>query len=308
MLTDVIPFLACPVCGEALELAGNTLACENRHSFDVARQGYVNLLPGRARPHTADTADMIEARAAFLGSGRYSPIAEAVTAAAVGAVGALPAAGAPGTVSTAEDACMVDAGAGTGYYLAHTLDALPGRTGLALDISATAAKRAARAHERIGSIVCDTWKRLPIRDGAAAVVLDIFSPRNADEFARVLAPGGSLIVVTPAGQHLKELVGVLGLVSVDERKDDRLEESLGTSFELREQVAVEFEMPLSHSEVALLVGMGPSSRHITPDQLASRIGALPEPVVVTASVRVGVYAARQLSCAPPDHDDGLVAL
>lgn len=281
MLTDVIPFLACPVCGEALELAGNTLSCENRHSFDVARQGYVNLLPGRARPHTADTAEMIEARAAFLESGRYAPIAEAVTAAALLAAGVGP-----------EDACIVDAGTGTGYYLAHALGALDGRTGLALDISATAAKRAARAHERIGSIVCDTWKRLPIRDGAAAVVLDIFSPRNADEFARVLAPGGSLIVVTPAGQHLKELVGVLGLVSVDERKDDRLEDSLGKSFKLREQVAVEFEMLLSHSEVALLVGMGPSSRHITPEQLAGRIGALAEPAVVTASVRVGVYSVR----------------
>lgn len=278
MLTDVTPLLACPVCGESLELVGPTLACENKHSFDVARQGYVNLLPGRARPHTADTAEMIEARAAFLGSGRYSPIADAVTAAAELASGA-----------TANDTCVVDAGAGPGYYLARVLDALPDRRGIALDISATAARRAAHAHDRIGSIVCDTWKRLPIRTGAAALVLDIFSPRNAAEFARLLAPGGSLIVVTPAGQHLKELVGVLGLVSVDEHKDERLDDSLGGSFKLREQAAVEFEMPLSHAEVSLLVRMGPSSRHITPEQLAGRIAALPEPVTVTASVRVGVY-------------------
>jgi 23S rRNA (guanine745-N1)-methyltransferase len=301
MLDDVVAFLACPVCGQDLSVDGGTLSCRDSHSFDVARQGYVNLLPGRARPHTADTVEMVEARAAFLASGRYSPVADAVAHAAVAALGghASPAghAGAgPATPRDAESAtvegCVVDAGAGPGYYLARVLDALPDRAGLALDISAPAARRAARARERIGSVVCDTWKRLPVRSGAAALVLDVFSPRNADEFARVLAPGGALIVVTPAARHQAEIVGVLGLVSVDERKDDRLADSLGPLFELETKTDVEFEMPLSHAEVATLVAMGPSSRHISPEDLAARLSGLPEPLLVTASVRIGTYRVR----------------
>jgi 23S rRNA (guanine745-N1)-methyltransferase len=287
MLDAVAAFLACPVCGQELTVAGGTLACADRHSFDVARQGYVNLLPGRARPHTADTVEMVEARAAFLGSGHYSPIADAVADAAVRVLGD-PAVADPGAVP----GCVVDAGAGPGYYLARVLDVLPDRAGLALDISAAAARRAAHAHQRIGSIVCDTWKRLPVRSGAAALVVDVFSPRNAEEFARVLAPGGALIVVTPAPQHQSEIVGVLGLVSVDERKDQRLEDALGPLFELEAQTSVEFELPLSHAEVATLVAMGPSSRHMSPEDLAARLSSLPEPVVVTASVRVGTYRVR----------------
>jgi 23S rRNA (guanine745-N1)-methyltransferase len=187
---------------------------------------------------------------------------------------------------------VVDAGAGPGYYLAAVLDALPERAGLALDISASAAKRAARADERIGSVVCDTWKRLPVRSGAAALVLDVFSPRNSDEFSRVLAPGGALVVVTPTAHHQREIVDALGLVSVDERKEDRLESSLGGSFALLEQLPVEFVMPLSHAEVATLVAMGPSSRHVTSALVSERLSLLPEPLDVTASVRVGVYRAR----------------
>jgi 23S rRNA (guanine745-N1)-methyltransferase len=286
MLDDVAAFLACPVCAEELVLADGMLACRNRHSFDIARQGYVNLLPGRARPHTADTTEMVEARASFLASGRYSPIADAVADAAVRALDH-----AAGTDSAA-GTCVVDAGAGPGYYLARVLDALPGRAGLALDISAHAAKRAARAHERIGSVVCDTWKLLPIRPGAAALVLDVFSPRNAQEFARVLAPSGALIVVTPTPRHQEEIVGMLELVSVDRRKDDRLEDSLGSLFGLEGQTPVEYLMPLSHAEIATLVAMGPSSRHLSPEGLSQRLSALPDPVAVTASVRVGTYRAR----------------
>ena len=287
MLQDVAAFLACPVCGEELALSDGMLACGNRHSFDVARQGYVNLLPGRARPHTADTTEMLEARATFLASGRYSPIADAVADAAACALG--DPAGAGGDVI---EGCVVDAGAGPGYYLARVLDTLPDRAGLAFDISAHAARRAARTHERIASIVCDTWKRLPIRSDAAALVLDVFSPRNAEEFARILAPRGGLIVVTPAAGHQGEIVGVLGLVSVDERKDERLEDSLGGLFDLEAQTPVEFEMPLSHAEVATLVAMGPSSRHVSPEDLAQRLSRLPEPLVVTASVRVRTYRVR----------------
>jgi 23S rRNA (guanine745-N1)-methyltransferase len=184
---------------------------------------------------------------------------------------------------------VVDVGAGTGHYLARVLERAPGRAGLALDLSKHALRRAASAHPRIGAAACDTWKPLPVRTGAAALVLDVFAPRNAAEFARVLGPGGALVVVTPASDHLRELVEVLGLVTVDARKGERLAGSLGERFVPAGSVPVRVTMSLTHADVAALVGMGPSSRHLTGPEIAARIGTLVEPVAVTAAVTVTVY-------------------
>src|SRR5205823_9615897 len=118
---------------------------------------------------------------------------------------------------------VVDLGAGTGHHTATVLDALPGRLGLALDSSTYALRRAARAHPRLGAVACDGWRRLPVRDGAAGLVLDVFAPRNGAEFRRILAPGGALLVVTPEPAHLHELVDTLGLLAVDPDKDRRLD-------------------------------------------------------------------------------------
>lgn len=276
MLADVIDYLACPVCGEPLAERSGALACVLRHSFDVARQGYVNLLPGDASPGTADTPAMIEARATFLGRGHFSAIADAVAEAAAEAL----ADGAPG--------CVVEIGAGTGYYLAAALDRLPERSGLALDISKAAAKRAAHAHERIGAVVCDAWERLPVRDGAAALVLDVFAPRNAAEFARILSPGGTLVVVTPTQRHLEEIVGPLGMIAVDAEKDRRVAEQLGGAFELTGSVAVEERMTLGRDDLMAVAGMGPSAWHAG-ENLSARVDALPLPQEVTFSVVVSAY-------------------
>ena len=78
VIDDVIELLRCPHCGAALDLEGPIARCAAGHSFDVARQGYLNLLPGNARTGTADTAAMVRARAAFLAAGHYAPIAAAV--------------------------------------------------------------------------------------------------------------------------------------------------------------------------------------------------------------------------------------
>ena len=277
MLADVVGCLECPVCGSDLVLEAAALRCARGHSFDVARHGYVNLLPGRARTGTADTPTMVDARAAFLGAGHYDAIMDAVAEASAAATAEGPA------------GCVADVGAGTGHYLARVLELVPDRAGLALDLSKHALRRAARAHPRIGAAACDTWKPLPVRTGAVALVLDVFAPRNAAEFARILSPGGSLVVVTPAADHLLELVDVLGLVTVDEHKDERLADSLGGRFTLEGSIPVRVAMSLTHDDVAALVGMGPSSRHATAAQLAARIGALAVPVAVTAAVTVSVY-------------------
>ncbi|MGW5668739.1 putative RNA methyltransferase [Micromonospora sp. NPDC003776] len=280
----ILARLRCPVCGEPLAegTAGTAraLRCPRRHSFDIARQGYVNLLAGRA-PHSGDSAEMVAARADFLAAGHYATVAAALATAATTAVGG----------RTAYP-LVVDAGAGTGWYLAAVLAALPDAVGLALDVAKPALRRAARAHPRATAALADTWQRLPLADRSAAVLLNVFAPRNGPEFHRVLDPAGTLLVVTPAEDHLAELVDALDLLRVDPAKADRVAGSLGGHFTEESSGVHRARLALTRTEVATLVGMGPSAWHTDPARLAERIAALPEPVPVTLAVRLGGYRPR----------------
>ncbi|MBX6382671.1 MAG: methyltransferase domain-containing protein [Microbispora sp.] len=268
MLADVIDHLVCPACREALRLTGGSVGCARGHSYDVARQGYVNML---SRPAgTADTPAMVAARARFLEAGHYAPLTRRLARLCAGA------------------AVVADAGAGTGHHLAAALG--PGAVGIAIDVSKHALKRAARAHPRIGAVVADVWRPLPVGDARVDVLLNVFAPRNAEEFARVLRPGGCLIVVTPGPGHLSPLVGRLGLLSVDEDKDRRLEDTLGTRFTRVAEETEEIALRLGHEEVEAVVGMGPSAWHTRPEELAAKIAALPDPVPVTASFHITRWA------------------
>lgn len=278
MLTDVIDALRCPHCAQRLDLVDVVARCPAGHAFDVARQGYLNLLGG-AGGIEGDTAAMVAARHDFLAAGHYSPIREALVE------------------ETAGDGLVAEIGAGTAYYLGGVVDAAPARTGVALDVSRFAARRAARAHPRIGSVVCDAWRGLPLRDGVATTVLDVFAPRNASEIARVLAPGGRLLVVTPDQEHLTELIGALGLIRVDAAKQDRLDTTLDPTFLCTGRRQLVSRMRLDHPGVGQLVAMGPSARHLDPPDLASRIAGLPEIVEVTASMTLSTWVPRtDLGC------------
>jgi 23S rRNA (guanine745-N1)-methyltransferase len=271
VLPEAVALLACAHCAAPLRQDGRVLRCPRGHAFDVARQGYVSLLGAGAGTGSADTAAMVAARDALLGAGHYAPVSAALAEAAGGAA-------VPGAV--------VDVGAGTGHHLAAVLDALPGRTGLALDLSRHAARRAARAHPRAGAVVADAWGRLPVLDGVAALVLDVFAPRNGGEAARVLAPGGLLLVVTPTPRHLAEVVGPLGMLAVDGAKEERLVRALAPHLVPEGATAVEATLLLGHDDLARLVAMGPSAFHVGPDEVAARVGALPDPVRVALSVRL----------------------
>ncbi|WP_406077418.1 putative RNA methyltransferase [Micromonospora sp. NBC_00858] len=293
----IVDRLRCPVCAEPLaEVAAggaSALRCPRRHSFDVARQGYVNLLAGRA-PHVGDTAEMVAARADFLSAGHYDLISTALAAAATQAVEHLAGEHLAEECEAGERAVgsyplVVDAGAGTGRHLAAVLAALPDAAGLALDVSKPALRRAARAHPRAAAALADTWQRLPLADAGTAVLLNVFAPRNGAEFHRVLDPAGSLLVVTPAEDHLTELVGALGLLRVDPAKADRVAESLGGHFTPATSNVHRRELALTGPEVATLVGMGPSAWHTDPAGLAARVTALAEPVRVTVAVRLTVW-------------------
>jgi 23S rRNA (guanine745-N1)-methyltransferase len=269
VLDEAVDLLRCPVCGHGLEESEGALRCAAGHSFDIARQGYVNLVPG-----AGDSAPMVEAREAFLGAGHYRRLDEAVAEEAAGVA-------APGAV--------VDVGAGTGSQLARVLDALPERIGLGLDSSSAALRRAARAHPRAAAVGADAWQALPLRDHVAALILSAFAPRNPDEMARVLAPGGLLIAVTPTTRHLFELVGPLGLLSVPEDKADRLDAQFASRFSLVERRPVEYSMFLTRDEAAQIVRMGPSAWHVDEQTVAERLAMLPDPLTVTASVTLSRY-------------------
>ncbi|MEU4324343.1 putative RNA methyltransferase [Nonomuraea dietziae] len=287
MLADIVDYLACPVCRDGLRLTDGSLRCGQGHGFDVARQGYVSLLTGSQAPGTADSPAMVAARADFLAAGHYAPLADAL-AKAVQDHCPPAATGAGGADGEHRGPVVVDAGAGTGYYGAAVLDALPEATGLAFDISKHAVKRAARAHPRMGAFVADVWKPLPIGDAVADVVIDVFAPRNGPEFARILRPGGRLVVVTPAKEHLSPLVEELDLLSVDEAKEHRVAESLRGFGEVDTR-AVRFEMPLSRADVAKVVEMGPSAWHKDPDTLHHQIQKFPEWTPAVASFRLFIF-------------------
>ena len=275
VLAGVVEILICPHCGGDLRENGASLVCSRGHTANIARQGYVSLLGSRSGTHTADSAEMLAARDRVLARGLFQPVADAigekVREAALDRV----------------EGAVVDLGTGTGWYLAGILEALPERVGLGIDNSKYAARRAAKVHPRAGAVVADIWDEIPVKSGAAALILDVFSPRNGEEIERIRAEGGSLIVVTPTGDHLKELIEPFGLISVDPDKEERLERTLGattgTSGEAR---LVEWKMRLSPGEVRDLIGMGPNAGRIDQEKLDALAGGLPDLSEVTGSVRV----------------------
>lgn len=264
-LSDVVDLLACPRCQQRFSLDGCTLRCPDGHTFDQARQGHVNLL-GSAQPQHADTVDMVQARADFLATGAYVDIADAVAARLVGA------------------RRILDVGAGTGWYLARWLDSAPDAVGLAIDISTAAARRAAKAHPRMGAVVADTWAGLPVRDSSVDALTCLFAPRNPTDFSRVLAPGGVMVIVAPTAEHLSEARASLGLLDVEENKQTKLLRQFSGLLEPVGQAPVRRTMHLPPAHLRALVGMGPNAFHTD----AARIDAQ-ETMAVTASVVVSWF-------------------
>lgn len=280
MLRDVIACLQCPLCHRTLARVGGSLRCDRGHTFDIARQGYVSMATGAVPAAPPDTPAMVAARAAFLAAGHFAPIARQLAVAA--------------TQAAADRAspCIVDIGAGTGYYLAQVLDRLPGAVGIALDFSKPALRRAARAHPRAGAVGCDVRDPLPVRTGCAGLVLDVFAPRNAPEMRRILHPDGALLVVTPAPEHLAELVTPLGLLGVDPAKRARLAAALDPHFRIERTDRVEFGMSLPRSAVAAVAGMGPSAWHADRANREASLADVEAPCAVTAAVEISTFRPR----------------
>ncbi|MCG7233313.1 methyltransferase domain-containing protein [Corynebacterium sp. ACRQM] len=282
MLSHIVDILADPNDGTALSGADDfsRLVSESGHSFDVAKQGYVTLAAGAGLKHKGDDMDMVNAREAYLATGHFAPFVESVTGAVQDALDA-------SSLSASTPASLLEVGAGTGYYLAHTLDSIDGARGVGLDISPHAAKHLAKCHPRVGAVVADVWQQLPIRDESIDAISVVFAPRNPSEFQRVLAPGGQVIVLTPGAGHLDELREPLGILGVEEGKVERMyEQAEGHLEQAADPVDISFPIHLDKAAIAAQVGMSPSARHISADELAERMAALPPTLTVTARARL----------------------
>jgi len=192
--------LACPIDGVRLKAREKQLVCENGHTFDIARQGYVNLLPVQHKrtKSPGDSKAMVLARSRFLGSGIYAPIAKKLSDIASAQI--------TGTHGT----CLMDAGCGEGYYIDTLFNSLKDNgiccdlSFIGLDISKAAIAESAKRNKSITWVV-GTNRQPPVDHGSVDIILCVFGFQSFDGFNRILKPGGKVILVEPGPDHLKEL-------------------------------------------------------------------------------------------------------
>ncbi len=195
----VSPFeaLACPLDGSPLQKHDKNWSCAAGHTFDIARQGYVHLLPvqNKRSRDPGDNKEMVAARQRFLNAGYYQPVAEALSSAIF-----------PKGISEASISCL-DAGCGEGYYLRHLAGSAPENTSLeflGLDISKWAVLSAAKQDKNPAWVVGSN-ANLPVQSETLDRILCLFGFPVYPEFARVLRPGGEIILIDAGPDHLREL-------------------------------------------------------------------------------------------------------
>ncbi len=235
--------LICPLCGESLQAHGSSLVCPQRHSFDVARQGYVNLLPvqhKRSR-EPGDSAEMIAARGRFLDAGIYQSISEQLNA----------------MVAPLRPQVVLDAGCGEGYYLQRLYAELDADVQVfGLDISKPAIMAAARRNKHVHWLVASN-KAPPLQAACVDVIVVMFGFPDYAAFAKVLRPGGQVILVDAAEDHLLQLREVI-YPEVRKSAPPSIERATACGFDLVETQALRYQTPsLDQALLADLLLMTP---------------------------------------------------
>lgn len=261
--------LICPVCGDTLEKGEKAYTCPQHHSFDIARQGYVNLLTTQHK-HSAnpgDTAEQVQARRAFLDGGFYAPIAQALmeNANALGAAGP-----------------VLDIGCGEGYYSARLAEAL-GTELTGLDVSREAVRCAAGRYKN-ATWLCATAAHVPVADGAAGVLTSLFAITLPEEFRRLLRPDGLFFQVLAAEDHLLGLKRII-YPELKFKPKDTVPELPG--FGLVKSVPIRFSFTVTGEQVQNLLYMTPHVYRIGQEgaQRLRETGSLTD----TASCVLNIY-------------------
>jgi 23S rRNA (guanine745-N1)-methyltransferase len=226
--------LICPVraCGAPLASAARMIRCSAGHSFDVARSGYANLLqPQDSRSRDpGDARDAVAARRRMVDRGFADGLARCIgsmlEARGIGA-----------------GASLLDAGCGEGFHLADVCARL-GADGCGVDISTPAIEIAAKRHRTLVWVVANADRVIPLANGSIDAVLSITARINRDEFARILRPGGLVLVAVAASDDLAELRDIVLGETVERDRATRIVTSLEPRFALesRERYAESLEL------------------------------------------------------------------
>lgn len=267
----------CPLCGGALTRQEHRAVCPQGHSFDVARQGYVHLLPVN-KMHSklpGDSREMVEGRRRFLEAGYYAPFRQELCRLAAACASQL---GSP----AGKGLLLCDAGCGEGYYTAGLWEALNRPRLAGVDLSRPSVRLAARRVPE-GEFAVASAYHLPLADASVGLLLNCFSPLALEEFRRVLRPGGAFLYVVPGAGHLWELKQVL----YDSPYPNKEENIPYEGFSYERVVPVETVMDVAGEDLRDLFQMTPYYWK-TPKAGAERLAAL-DGLRVRAQFRIHVF-------------------
>lgn len=233
-----MPFI-CPLCQSLLTIQPKSWICPNRHCFDVAKQGYVNLLPVHFKnsKNPGDTTDAVQARRHFLQQGFYQPLKDLVMQ----------------WLAQEQPDTILDIGCGEGYYTHGMRQIVSQVTGL--DIAKNAVQSAAKRYSDIQWLVASA-ANLPLADQSVDMVSSLFSPLPVEEMARVLKPTGQVLVATPATEHLHDLRAAL-FDQVNPHQPEKFIELMSPRFLLKQQHTLTYPLQLNQSALKQLIAMTP---------------------------------------------------
>lgn len=251
MIDTLIPLLRCPLCGGALARKDGSLVCDKRHTYDIARQGYVNFVPGQRDMFYKK--ELFEHRAKVFEAGVFAPVVERLTQAI-------------DRYAPHPEPVVLDAGCGEGYYVKQVC---PGRTMLraGFDLSKDAVRLAARGQKTASFFAADL-KHIPMRDATVDVLLDVFTPANYAEFARVLRPDGVVMKLAPRSGYLQELRALAGEQLRHAVYDDGdVERYAHEKMDVLHQETIRYTLPVSQETAAHLARMTPMLANVDVDAL-----------------------------------------